>query len=182
MEAQQTPMRTAIMRIMSDMLDNPNKDGICETGRFMDNIEQLLCDMMVAPESMELSGSESIFGFMAWLTTRNATTVIGPHQEVDISLIEDFRKYNKMREPREMWAELLTHPPEPDSVDVDKPVDRRELDFIVSEGVDAEIIDIFGEQPIADEVEENGVYIVRGTLEEALAFIVGQGIHKSPKK
>lgn len=120
MEAEQTPVRTAIMRIMSDMLDNPDEHGIYETGRFMDHIEQLLCDMMAAPEVCELSGSEAVFGLMAWLTTRNETTVLGPHQVVDIEIIERFIKTNHLKEPRESWHELLVHPSEPDLVEVSK--------------------------------------------------------------
>ena len=114
MEAQQTPLRTAIMRIMSDMLDSADDDGIYETGRFMDRIEQLLCDMMAADEVMQLSGSEAVMGFLAWLTTRDETTVLGPHQEVDISLYERFVETNHLTEPRETWHELLTHPKEPE--------------------------------------------------------------------
>ena len=110
MEAQQTPLRTAIMRIMSDMLDSADEHGIYETGRFMDRIEQLLCDMMVAPEVLQLSGSEAVMGFLAWLTTRDETTVLSPSQEVDISLYERFVETNQLTEPREAWHELLIHP------------------------------------------------------------------------
>lgn len=112
MEVQQTPLRTAIMRIMSDMLDSPDEHGIFETGRFMDRIEQLLCDMMGAPEVMQLSGSEALFGLMGWLTTRNETTVLGPHQQVDVSIVSRFMEANGLTEPRAAWHELLTHPKE----------------------------------------------------------------------
>ena len=64
-----TPLRTAVMRIMSEMLDDPDADGIYPTGRFMDRIEALLHSMMGAPEVMQLSGSEAVYGFVAWLTT-----------------------------------------------------------------------------------------------------------------
>ena len=200
MEIQQTPVRTAIMRIMSDMLDNPDKDGIYETGRFMDRIEQLLCDMMVAPDVMQLSGSEAVFGLMAWLTTRKETTVIGPHQVVDIDIIERFIKTNGLKEPREAWHELLIHPPELDvatktveteTVGVEK-VDSDKLDFVLEAGVDVEIIDIFefedptaldeasaedskkGEEPVVD-------FQIQGSLEEVLGFIIRTGIHKRTK-
>lgn len=114
MEAQQTPLRTAIMRIMSDMLDSADEHGIYETGRFMDRIEQLLCDMMVAPEVLQLSGSEAVFGLLAWLTTRDETTVLGPSQDVDVTIVERFIEANGLTEPREAWHELLTHPKEPE--------------------------------------------------------------------
>lgn len=110
MEIEQTPLRTAIMRITSDMLDNPDKHGIYETGRFMDRIEQLMCDMMVAPEVMELSGSEAVMGLLAWLTTRDETTVLGPSEVVDIDLYTRFVETNNLTEPRESWHELLIHP------------------------------------------------------------------------
>ncbi len=42
-------LRTAICRIMSEMLDNPDEHGIYPTGRFMDRIEALLVSMMAAP-------------------------------------------------------------------------------------------------------------------------------------
>lgn len=117
MEIEQTPLRTAIMRIMSDMLDSPDDDGIYETGRFMDRIEQLMCDMMAAPEVMELSGSEAVMGLLAWLTTRDETTVLGPSEVVDIDLYTRFVETNNLKEPRESWHELLIHPeqlpPEP---------------------------------------------------------------------
>ena len=112
MEKEQTPLRTAIMRLMSDMLDSGDEHGIFETGRFMDRIEQLLCDMMAAPEVMQLSGSEAVMGFLAWLTTRDETTVLGPSEVVDISLYERFVETNHLKEPRAGWDMLLTHPPE----------------------------------------------------------------------
>lgn len=110
MEIEQTPLRTAIMRITSDMLDSPDKHGIYETGRFMDRIEQLMCDMMAAPEVMQLSGSEAVMGFLAWLTTRDETTVFGPSEVVDIDLYARFVETNNLTEPRESWHELLIHP------------------------------------------------------------------------
>ena len=96
MEVQQTPLRTAIMRLMSDMLDQPNQHGLYKTGQFMDSIEQLICDMMVAPEAMQLSGSEAVIGFLAWLTTRDETTVFGPNEVVDIGLYKRFVAANHL--------------------------------------------------------------------------------------
>jgi len=154
MEAQQTPLRTAIMRLMSDMLDNPCKHGLYDTGRFMDKIEQLLCDMMVAPEVMQLSGSEAIFGLMGWLTTRDETTVLGPHQEVDVSIIERFMEVNHLADPREAWDMLLTHPKplssEPDQEGAE-PEDEEES------YVEVVMVDAAG-----------GVRVIGGTLEEVL--------------
>ena len=107
-------LRTAVMRIMSDMLDNPDKHGIYETGRFMDRIEHLLVALMAAPEVLQLSGSEALFGFIAWLTTREeeTTIVLGSTQDCAglPDLIDEFCKINQLSDPREGWSELLTHP------------------------------------------------------------------------
>lgn len=117
-----TPLRTAVMRIMSQMLDNPDEHGIYPTGEFMDRIEALLDSMMAAPEVMQLSGSEALFGFAAWLTTsdefeqvrRNPT--YGPTQDAApwADMVGRFCKTNHLSDPREEWSELLTHPEAPD--------------------------------------------------------------------
>jgi len=160
MEAQQTPLRTAIMRIMSDMLDNPCEHGLYDTGRFMDRIEQLLCDMMAAPEVMQLSGSEAVFGLLAWLTTRDETTVLGPHQQVDVSIATQFVEANRLAEPREAWHELLTHPktevPEIASL-------SSEVDFDIGKpecgSLRATLFDL------------NGKVVVTGSLEEVIGVL-----------
>ena len=111
-------LRTAIMRIMSEMLDDPDEHGIYPTERFMDRIEALLVSMMAAPEVMQLSGSEAVFGFAAWLTTANRfeqpdlNPAFGPTQDSApwAELVDRFCKTNHLAEPREMWSELLTHP------------------------------------------------------------------------
>ncbi len=113
-------LRTAIMRIMSEMVDNPDEDGIYPTGRFMERIEDLLTSMMVAPEVMQLSGSEALFGFAAWLTTSDeftspmANPFYGPTQDASpwAELVGRFCETNKLSDPREQWKELLTHPAE----------------------------------------------------------------------
>ena len=111
-------LRTAIMRVMSEMLDNPDANGIYPTGRFMDRIEGLLTSMMAAPEAAHLSGSEALWGFIGWLTTSDRfedtsqnpefgpTQLSGPWAD----LVSEFCATNKLAEPREEWAELLTHP------------------------------------------------------------------------
>jgi len=116
------PLRTAIMRIMSEMLDSPDKDGIFRTGRFMDRIEALLESMMAAPEVMQLSGSEALFGFVAWLTTSDEfeqalrNPPYGPTQNAApwADMVARFCKVNHLSIPREEWSELLTHPESPD--------------------------------------------------------------------
>lgn len=105
-------LRTAVMRIMSEMLDDPDGYGIYPTGRFMDRIEKLLETMMAAPESMQLSGSEALYGFAAWLTCREETVIAGLRHDAAVwaALVDEFCNTNHLTEPREMWDELLTHP------------------------------------------------------------------------
>ena len=105
-------LRTAIMRIMSEMLDDPDTNGIYPTTRFMDRIESLLVSMMAAPDVMKLSGSEAIFGFIAWLTGNEDEYAIGPKENCGVwpDLIEEFCLVNNLDSPREQWTELLTHP------------------------------------------------------------------------
>ena len=111
-------LRTAVMRIMSDMLDNPDDDGIYPTSRFMDRIEALLTACMAAPEVVQLSGSEAVFGFAAWLTTADRfeqprrNPQYGPTQNSApwADMVGEFNKVNGLSEPREGWDELLTHP------------------------------------------------------------------------
>lgn len=192
MEKQQTPLRTAIMRIMSDMLDNPDKHGIYETGRFMDRIEQLVCDMMAAPESQELSGSEALFGFMGWLTTRDETTIFSPTTVVDVTPISQFIEANGLTEPREAWHELLTHPnpPEPEPVEFVEPTIIEELeaagykpvflDLDLSEGPDEEITPLPDHKvPETDVLKpefsltsENGSVFIEGSFDDIVTFIL----------
>ncbi len=104
-------LRTAIMRIMSEMLDDPDEHGIYPTGRFMDRIEALLVSMMAAPEVMQLSGSEALFGFSGWLTCRDESVTAGAKHDAAVwaELVGEFCKTNHLAEPREQWAKLLTH-------------------------------------------------------------------------
>lgn len=111
-------LRTAIMRIMSEMLDDPDEHGIFDTKRFLDRIEALMEAMMVAPESMQLSGAEAVYGFTAWLTTADRfeqtrhNPQYGPTQNAApwADMAYEFCDTNGLTDPREQWAELLTHP------------------------------------------------------------------------
>jgi len=113
-----TPLRTAVMRIMSEMLDDPDEHGIYPTGRFMDRIEALLESMMAAQEVMQLSGSEAVYGFVAWLTTSDdfeqalQNPHYGPTQDSApwAEMASKFCMTNQLKDPREEWSELLTHP------------------------------------------------------------------------
>ena len=105
-------IRTAIYRIISEMLDNPDKHGIYPTSDCFDRLEGLIDALMVTPDVMQLSGSESLYGFIAWLTTNGESYEICPNCDCAVwpDLIEEFSKTNNLSEPRKQWTELLTHP------------------------------------------------------------------------
>ncbi len=64
------------------------------------------------PDGDLLSGSESIYGFVAWLSTQELTLALGAEHDAAVwpPLIEKFCQTNSLAEPREDWAEFLTHP------------------------------------------------------------------------
>jgi len=84
----------------------------------MDKIEAFLETMMAAPEVMQLSGSEALVGFTAWLTTADEfemaskNPLYGPTQDAApwCELVGRFCQANKLSDPREQWHQLLTHP------------------------------------------------------------------------
>ncbi|KKK55956.1 hypothetical protein LCGC14_3069370 [marine sediment metagenome] len=62
-----------------------------------------------------LKGIEAVYGFCAWLTTRPEKTVMSSKDDAAgiCDLIEEFRKANGLPEPRENYADDLTHPRRP---------------------------------------------------------------------
>lgn len=60
-----------------------------------------------------LTGSEAIFGFCAWLTTRKEATIMSSNDEIPpiIGLIKIFCNENKLPEPRDNYTDYLTMPP-----------------------------------------------------------------------
>jgi hypothetical protein len=62
----------------------------------------------------ELSGSEALFGFCGWLTTRDDPTVMSAHDNAGqiADLIDKFCKTNDLKDPREHWNDELKHPKE----------------------------------------------------------------------
>ena len=60
----------------------------------------------------ELSGSEALFGFTAWLTARESKITFSAKHDAGeaASLVDEFCKFNKLTEPREDWTDRLTHP------------------------------------------------------------------------
>ena len=59
-----------------------------------------------------LTGSEAIFGFCAWLTTREDKTIMSGENDVGVicDLIKIFCDENKLRDPRENYTDYLTIP------------------------------------------------------------------------
>jgi 2'-5' RNA ligase len=62
----------------------------------------------------ELSGSEALFGFCGWLTTRDKPTTMSSHDDCGhiADLIGTFCKTNALSDPRDDWNKKLTHPKE----------------------------------------------------------------------
>ena len=60
----------------------------------------------------ELSGSEALFGFCGWLTTRKQKTVMGSKYDCApiVKSIAEFCKFNNLAEPRRGWEKNLKHP------------------------------------------------------------------------
>jgi hypothetical protein len=63
-------------------------------------------------ESRKMTASEAIYGFCAWLTTRNEVTTMSAKHNAGSTcdLIATFCKENKLPEPRDNWTENLIHP------------------------------------------------------------------------
>lgn len=66
----------------------------------------------------ELSGSESLFGFCGWLTSREEPTTMSSHDEAGhiADLVGDFCKTNDLSDPREGWEKKLIHPKSQDTI------------------------------------------------------------------
>ena len=60
----------------------------------------------------KMTGSEAIFGFVGWLTTRKEKVVMSSQDDCAAitGLIEEFCKVNNLPEPRENWSNNLIHP------------------------------------------------------------------------
>jgi len=69
---------------------------------------------MIKDQMDKMSASEAIFGFAAWLTTReNMTVMSSAHNCVPVmDRIKEFCDTNKLPDPRDGWEKNLTHPKE----------------------------------------------------------------------
>ena len=63
-------------------------------------------------EDKELSGSEALFGFCAWLTCRKEKTIMSSKDNAApiADLIKRFCNINNLTEPSDDWNKLLIHP------------------------------------------------------------------------
>lgn len=59
-----------------------------------------------------LSASESLFGFMGWLTSRVTASTFSSHHDAGeaADLVKVFCEANNLPEPRDGWAEELKRP------------------------------------------------------------------------
>lgn len=60
----------------------------------------------------ELTGSEAVYGFVAWLTTRLEAVTFGASHNCSVAaeLVNEFCEANNLEQPREDWTRYLTHP------------------------------------------------------------------------
>lgn len=110
-----TALRKAIERIVTEC-DGESPD------KLIDRLETLLRSCMAPPEAQQLSGSEALFGFAAWLTTAARFEKAGKNPKYGPAehagpwgeMVAEFCHVNELADPREGWQEFLTHPPEPE--------------------------------------------------------------------
>jgi len=59
-----------------------------------------------------LTGSEAVFGFCSWLTTRQKVTIMSASNDSApiVELIDQFNEANGLKKPRENYTDYLTHP------------------------------------------------------------------------
>ncbi|RLD02266.1 MAG: hypothetical protein DRI32_08995, partial [Chloroflexi bacterium] len=60
----------------------------------------------------ELTGSESVYGLLGWLTAREEAVTFSANHNAAIAaqLAKQFCEENKLEEPRDDWTSRLTHP------------------------------------------------------------------------
>jgi len=60
----------------------------------------------------QLSASEAVYGFAAWLTSSKKTILFGSTHAVPtaIGLVDEFCKANDLSEPHEHWEQNLIQP------------------------------------------------------------------------
>lgn len=81
--------------------------------------EQLEIDYNLSEKEKEmrrLSASEALYGFCAWVTTREARTVMSRKDDPSVvaDLIHRFCKTNELPPPRKGWEKTFKHPKDND--------------------------------------------------------------------
>lgn len=67
----------------------------------------------IKENEMELSASEAVYGFCAWLTTQPGIIKMGASENYTpvLDAVGVFCKENNLPEPRDGWEKVLKHPP-----------------------------------------------------------------------
>ncbi len=65
-----------------------------------------------AEATQELTGSEAIYGFCAWLTCQDEVTIMSAHHNAGAicDKIKLFCETNNLTKPRDNYTDYLTHP------------------------------------------------------------------------
>jgi hypothetical protein len=60
----------------------------------------------------EMTASEAIYGFCAWLTCQEVKTIMSSKHDCAViaDRIKEFCETNKLTEPKDKWTENLKHP------------------------------------------------------------------------
>lgn len=92
-------------RLQADQ-DNHKQDAELKS------LEEKVDGLVKQLESEFLSGSEALFGFCAWLSSRKEKVVFSAESDMAgiPDLITEFCKINSLAEPRKGWEKSLTHP------------------------------------------------------------------------
>lgn len=100
--------------------DCPDSDGYCTLGGDDCGPETCFPEDPCEEEIDEMTASEALFGFCAWLTSQNVPVVMSSSHECGsiAGLISTFCKENKLSEPREDWDRRLKHPPDVEEKEV----------------------------------------------------------------
>lgn len=62
--------------------------------------------------SLELKGSEAVYGLLSWLTCRDKVVTLSAKHDAAVAaeVAKEFCEVNKLPEPRSGWTNNLTHP------------------------------------------------------------------------
>ena len=86
--------------------------GCLDAFELASNSREVWYGVELEPGKANLSASEAIYGFCAWLTTRKEKTVMSSSDDAApiCDLIKQYCEENKLKEPCENWATNLVRP------------------------------------------------------------------------